>query len=456
MKNKTVFFCSECGNESSKWTGKCLACGAWNTMIEQKVVKSSPANHILSSLTNLSKPKKLSEIVITDDERTSTGIDEFDRVLGGGVVKGSLVLVGGDPGIGKSTLLLQMCQTLKTKSTILYVSGEESQKQVKLRADRLKVTNPNLLFLSETNMLEIENTISNTKPDFLIIDSVQTVFCPTVDSAPGSVTQIREVTLNLMKISKTNNISVFLVGHVTKEGAIAGPKILEHMVDCVLYFEGESHQFHRILRGVKNRFGSTNEIGVFEMCNNGLKQIENPSKMLLSETPVGVSGTTVTCTLEGTRPILAEIQALTTKTNYPSPKRTASGIDYNKMALIIAVLEKHTKLKLSTQDIYVNVAGGMKLTEPAIDLSIAAAIASSLGDFVIPSDTVAIGEIGLTGEIRSVTAIDKRITEAEKLGFKRIIIPYGNKSITSSAIEIIPVKNIAHALGALNSKEITK
>ena len=447
MKNKIVFFCSECGNESSKWTGKCLACGAWNTMIEQKVTKQSSVKDSTIIKTETSKPKKLSEIEIIDDERTSTGITEFDRVLGGGIVKGSLVLVGGDPGIGKSTLLLQMCQTIKTDATILYTSGEESQKQIKIRADRLNVTNSNLMFLSETNMTEIENTISNIKPDFLIIDSVQTIFCPEIDSAPGSVTQIREVTLNLMKIAKTNNISIFLVGHVTKEGAIAGPKILEHMVDCVLYFEGESHHFHRILRGVKNRFGSTNEIGVFEMCSNGLAEVENPSKMLLSEMPANVSGTTVTCTLEGTRPILAEIQALTTKTNYPAPKRTASGIDYNKMALIIAVLEKHSKLRLSTQDIYVNVAGGMRLSEPAVDLSIAIAIASSCMDFVIPTDTVAIGEIGLTGEIRSVTAIDKRITEAEKLGFKKIIVPAGNsKSVTPSAIEIISVKNINQAL----------
>lgn len=451
MKSKVVFFCSECGSESSKWTGKCLACGAWNTMIEQKVTKqnnNTKATTVLSA--ESSKPKRLSEIKIIEDERTSTGIREFDRVLGGGIVKGSLVLVGGDPGIGKSTLLLQMCQTIKTKSTILYTSGEESQKQIKIRADRLNVDNPNLLFLSETNMTDIENTIANVKPDFLIIDSVQTIFCPEIDSAPGSVTQIREVTLNLMKIAKSNNISIFLVGHVTKEGAIAGPKILEHMVDCVLYFEGESHHFHRILRGVKNRFGSTNEIGVFEMCNNGLAEVDNPSKMLLSEMPNNVSGTTVTCTLEGTRPILAEIQALTTKTNYPAPRRTASGVDYNKMALIIAVLEKHAKLRLSTQDIYVNVAGGMRLNEPAIDLSIAIAIASSCMDFIMPTDTVAIGEIGLTGEIRSVTAIDKRITEAEKLGFKRIIVPAGNaKSVSSSTIDIIPVKNINQALNVL-------
>ncbi len=450
MKSKTIFFCSECGNESSKWTGKCLACGAWNTMVEQKVIKQNNTKTSTIIPTESAKPKKISEIEIIEDDRTSTGIAEFDRVLGGGIVKGSLVLVGGDPGIGKSTLLLQMCQTIKTKSTILYTSGEESQKQIKIRAERLKVNNPNLLFLSETNMTDIENTISSVKPEFLIIDSVQTIFCPEFDSAPGSITQIREVTLNLMRIAKTNNISVFLVGHVTKEGTIAGPKILEHMVDCVLYFEGESHHFHRILRGVKNRFGSTNEIGVFEMCNNGLIEVDNPSKMLLSEMPNNVSGTTVTCTLEGTRPILAEIQALTTKTNYPAPRRTASGVDYNKMALIIAVLEKHAKLKLSTYDIYVNVAGGMRLYEPAIDLSIAIAIASSCMDFIMPTDTVAIGEIGLTGEIRSVTAIDKRITEAEKLGFKRIIIPAGNaKSISSSAIDIIPVENINKALNIL-------
>lgn len=450
MKNKTIFFCTECGNESSKWTGKCLACGAWNTMIEQKVSRQSNAKASSTITTEAAKPKKLDEIEIIEDERTSTGICEFDRVLGGGIVRGSLVLVGGDPGIGKSTLLLQMCQTIKSKSTILYTSGEESQKQIKIRAERLKVNNPNLMFLSETNMTEIENSITNIKPEFLIIDSVQTIFCPEIDSAPGSVTQIREVTLNLMRIAKSNNISVFLVGHVTKEGAIAGPKILEHMVDCVLYFEGESHHFHRILRGVKNRFGSTNEIGVFEMCSNGLMEVENPSKMLLSEMPENVSGTTVTCTLEGTRPMLAEIQALTTRTNYPAPRRTASGIDYNKMALIIAVLEKHAKLKLSTNDIYVNVAGGMRLYEPAIDLSIAIAIASSCMDFIMPADTVALGEIGLTGEIRSVTAIDKRIKEAEKLGFKRIIIPAGNaKSITSSSINIVPVKNINQALSLL-------
>lgn len=450
MKEKTVFFCSECGNESSKWTGKCLACGAWNTMVEQKIVKTTSSASAATVIAEKVSPKKLSEIEITEDERTSTGITEFDRVLGGGIVKGSLVLVGGDPGIGKSTLLLQMCRTIKSKSTILYASGEESQKQIKIRAERLKVENPNLMLLSETNMSNITSAVEEYKPEFLIIDSVQTVFCPEIDSAPGSLTQVREVTMNLMRIAKGNGISVFVVGHVTKEGAIAGPKILEHMVDCVLYFEGENHHFHRILRGVKNRFGSTNEIGVFEMCTNGLEQVENPSKMLLSEMPEGVSGTTVTCTLEGTRPMLAEIQALTTRTNYPSPRRTSSGIEYNKMALIIAVLEKHAKLNLSTQDIYINVAGGMKLDEPSADLSVAIAIASSVREFIVPTDTVAVGEIGLTGEIRSVTAIDKRITEAEKLGFKRIIIPAGNKGATGNSIQVVPVKNINQALNIFN------
>ena len=450
MKEKSVFFCSECGNESTKWTGRCMACGAWNTMVEQKILKTKAAPSSSSVVSKeRTKPKKLSEIELSDDVRTSTGITELDRVLGGGIVKGSLVLVGGDPGIGKSTLLLQMCETVNANSSILYASGEESQKQIKIRADRLGVRNPNLLLLSETNLDSISSYIEECKPDLLIIDSVQTVFCPEIDSAPGSVSQVREVTMNLMNIAKGKGISVFLVGHVTKEGNIAGPKILEHMVDCVLYFEGESHHFHRILRGVKNRFGSTNEIGVFEMCGDGLKPIENPSEMLLSEMPEGACGTTVTCTLEGTRPMLAEIQALTTRTNYPSPRRTASGIDYNKLALIIAVLEKQARLSLATQDIYVNVAGGMRLDEPAVDLSVALAIASSVKNFVIPTDTVAIGELGLTGEIRSVTAIDKRVTEAEKMGFKRIIVPAGNTKAQSEKAEIIYVKNIGQALKEL-------
>ena len=451
MKDKIVYFCRECGNESSKWTGKCLACGAWNSMIEQKVVKQKPSSSVLESSIKTASPKPLSEIELTADERTSTGITEFDRVLGGGIVDGSLILVGGDPGIGKSTLLLQMCKTLKSDSTILYVSGEESQKQIKIRAKRLGVSNENLLLLSETDMSVIMQAIDEYKPKFLIIDSVQTVFSPNIDSAPGSVSQVREVTMNLMNISKGSGISTFIVGHVTKEGAIAGPKILEHMVDCVLYFEGESHHFHRILRSVKNRFGSTNEIGVFSMANDGLLPVENPSEMLLSEMPKNVSGTTVTCTIEGTRPMLAEIQALTTRTNYPSPKRTASGIDYNKMSLIIAILEKHAKLSLSTQDIYVNVAGGMRLLEPAVDLSVAIAIASSAKDFVIPSDTVAIGELGLTGEVRCVTAVDKRITEAEKLGFKKIIIPKGNIKDLKTDMEVISVQNINQVLNALKN-----
>ncbi len=450
MKNKTVFFCTECGNEASKWTGKCMVCGAWNTVVERKITESKNRHAESLSLSDIPKPKKINEIEIINDERISTGINEFDRVLGGGIVKGSLVLVGGDPGIGKSTLLLEMCNTIKCSCTILYASGEESQNQIKIRGERLKVNNPNLLLLSETNMSNICTVIDEVTPDILIIDSVQTIFCPEIESAPGTVSQVREVTLNLMKIAKSKGVSVFVVGHVTKDGAIAGPKILEHMVDCVLYFEGENHHYHRILRGVKNRFGSTNEIGVFEMCDVGLVPVENPSKMLLSEMSESVSGTTVTCTVEGTRPMLAEIQALTTRTNYPSPRRTSSGIDYNRLALIIAVLEKHAKLNVATQDVYVNVAGGIRLDEPSADLSVAISIASSICDFIVPSSTVIVGEIGLTGEIRSVNAIDKRITEAEKLGFKRIIIPKGNVGkVQSSSIEIVPVSNIYQAISIL-------
>ena len=450
MKNKTVFFCTECGNESSNWTGKCMSCGAWNTVIERKISEPKNSRAGTSSPLEIQKPKKMNEIKIFDDERISTGLNEFDRVLGGGIVKGSLVLIGGDPGIGKSTLLLQMCSTIKSDTIILYASGEESQKQIKIRGERLNVTNPNLLLLSETNMSNIIANADEIKPDILIIDSVQTVFCPEIESAPGTVSQVREVTLNLMKLAKEKGISVFVVGHVTKDGNIAGPKILEHMVDCVLYFEGENHHFHRILRGVKNRFGSTNEIGVFEMGNSGLVPVDNPSKMLLSEISYSVSGTAVTCTMEGTRPMLAEIQALTTKTSYPSPRRTASGIDYNRLALIIAVLEKHAKLSLSLQDVYINVAGGIRLDDPGADLCTAISVASSFCGFVIPLGTVIIGEIGLTGEIRSVTSVDNRIKEAEKLGFKRIILPKGNiQKMPNASIELIPVGNIVQAIDIL-------
>lgn len=446
MKSKTVFFCNECGNETSKWTGRCMACGAWNSIVEQKITVSKNTR-ISAPVPEKAKPLQLAEIALTREERVSTGISEFDRVLGGGIVKGSLILVGGDPGIGKSTLLLQMCQTVRANDTILYASGEESQKQIKMRAERLSVTNPKLLLLAETNMADIRSAIETTRPSILIIDSVQTIFCPELEAAPGSVSQVREVALTLMRIAKDEGISIFLVGHVTKDGTLAGPRILEHMVDCVLYFEGEQHHFHRVLRGVKNRFGSTNEIGVFEMTDRGLCPVDNPSGMFLAGRPTNVSGTAVTCSIEGTRPVLAEIQALVTKTFYPAPKRTSAGIDYNRVSLIMAVLEKRAKLNLSTQDAYINVTGGMRIDEPAADLGVAVAIASAYKDFTVPSNMVIVGELGLTGEVRAVTAIDKRITEAEKLGFQKIMIPKANANrLPASSIQIVPVEDLHEAL----------
>ena len=449
MKIKTVFFCSECGYESAKWMGKCPACGMWNTMVEEKVKpeKGSSAPTVLFS-GEREKPKRLSEIRTDDENRFLTNISELDRVLGGGIVKGSLVLVGGDPGIGKSTLLLQMCKTVCPGETILYVSGEESQRQIKMRAERLEVDNESLLLFSETNLDDVLTVIENAKPTLVIIDSVQTIYSSGITSAPGSVSQVREVTQILMRTAKENSISVFIVGHVTKEGAIAGPKVLEHMVDCVLYFEGERHQFHRILRAVKNRFGSTNEIGVFEMCDKGLNEVTNPSLMLLSGRPKNVSGSCVICTMEGTRPVLAEVQALVSKTSFPSPKRMAAGIDYNRVSLIMAVLEKRVGFNLSTQDAYVNVIGGIKVDEPAADLGVALAIASSCRNVHIPNGVIAIGEIGLAGELRTVNSIDKRILEGAKLGFDCIIIPAetGNTIDEPPGVNIKKAKNLQEAL----------
>lgn len=452
MKAKTVFFCSECGYETSKWMGKCPGCGCWNTFVEEKISKQSAQPAAKGSFTGeKAKPKKLHDISVTEEERFTTGIQEFDRVLGGGLVKGSMILVGGDPGIGKSTLLLQMCQTVSSDAHILYASAEESQKQIKMRADRLGVTNDKVLLLAETNLEQITDAIQQARPEIVIIDSIQTVYCPELTSAPGSVSQVREATMTLMRIAKENAISVFVVGHVTKDGALAGPRVLEHMVDCVLYFEGERHQFHRILRGVKNRFGSTNEIGVFEMCDKGLMEVENPSAMLLSGRPDNVSGSCVVCSMEGTRPVLAEIQALVTRTNFPAPKRMSAGIDYNRVSLIMAVLEKRVGLHLSTQDAYINVIGGMRLDEPAVDLGVAIAIASGFQDFTVASNVVAIGEVGLTGEIRSVNAIDKRIAEASKMGFTSILLPEGNANglAVPDGVQVKPVSNIAQALKLL-------
>lgn len=457
MKNtKTAFFCSDCGNETSKWFGRCPACGAWNTLVEEIKVTKAPASSKSLKSVSLSphkKPFKLNDISTDTENRYTTDIEEFDRVLGGGLVVGSLVLVGGDPGIGKSTLLLQVCAELTKDKKVLYFSGEESEKQLKLRADRLNINAQNLYISSQVNLDIISNDISDLKPDVVVIDSIQTMFVPDISSATGSVSQVREVTMRLMRQAKENAISIFIVGHVTKDGGIAGPKVLEHMVDCVLYFEGERYQNCRILRSVKNRFGSTNEIGIFEMHDTGLCQVTNPSVMFLEGRPENISGTSVICTLEGTRPILAEIQALVAKTAFGMPRRTSTGIDYNRIAMLIAVLEKRVGINLSAFDSYVNVIGGLRIDEPAADLGVICAIASAYRNFIIPDGTVLIGEVGLTGELRAVHGLDKRITELEKLGFKQCIIPSaGAKSIShikNCKIDIRPVRNVVEALSIL-------
>lgn len=453
MKEKTVFFCSECGCESPKWMGKCPGCGQWNTMIEEKVAPENSKNRSHNSKA-AGKPKKLSEISSEQEERLKTNISELDRVLGGGAVSGSLVLVGGDPGIGKSTLLLQMCKTLDCKGEILYVSGEESVRQIKMRADRLSIKADNLSIMSETELDTICETAGKTNPAVIIIDSVQTIYDSSITSAAGSVSQVREVAHAMMRLAKKDGVTVFLVGHVTKEGAIAGPKVLEHMVDCVLYFEGERHQHHRILRAVKNRFGSTNEIGVFEMCDSGLREIFNPSEMLLSGRPQNTSGSCVICALEGTRPILAEVQALVTRSNFPAPRRMSAGIDYNRVSLLMAVLEKRIGYNLSTQDAFVNVIGGLRIDEPAADLGVTLAIASGYRGFIIPDNLLAIGEIGLTGEIRAVNSVEKRIAEGVKLGFDKIIIPSGSDKKTEllKNVEIYRVSNLHDALNIFDKK----
>ncbi len=456
MKNaKTTFFCNECGNESSKWFGRCPACGAWNSLVEEeKVTKSSSLKPSQSPLNSYTSPQTLSDITTDCENRYITNIDEFDRVLGGGLVEGSLVLVGGDPGIGKSTLLLQVCAELTKENTVCYFSGEESAKQLKMRANRLNINGDNLYISSQVNMDIISRNIDEVKPKIVIIDSIQTMYCPSITSATGSVSQVREVTMTLMRQAKEQGISIFIVGHVTKDGGIAGPKVLEHMVDCVLYFEGERHQSYRILRSVKNRFGSTNEIGVFEMHDTGLIQVSNPSVMFLEGRPTNISGTSVICTLEGSRPILAEIQALVTSTAFGMPRRTSTGIDNNRIAMLIAVLEKRVGINLSNQDSYLNVVGGLKIDEPAADLGVICAIASAYRNFVIPDSTVLIGEVGLTGELRAINGIDKRLNELEKLGFSHCIIPKANeKSLLqlkdSFNIKISAVRSVIEALSLL-------
>ena len=447
MKTKTVYVCSECGANFPKWMGKCTTCNSWNT-IEEEVIKTAPSSSKVSVMsaptTGTASPKRISEIDCSQEARTLTGMSELDRVLGGGLVQGSLVLVGGDPGIGKSTLLLQICEHLGKSQSILYVSGEESQRQIKLRADRLGITTENLKVYSETNMDYITDCIFREKPDVLIIDSVQTMYNPEIQSTPGNTAQIKDVTTVLMKIAKENSISVFVVGHVTKEGSLAGPKILEHMVDCVLYFEGERHQSFRILRAVKNRFGSTNEIGVFEMKGCGLEEVPNPSMAMLSGRPENVPGSCIICTMEGTRPVLAEVQALVTPTSFGNPRRMASGPDLSRAIMLMAVLEKRGGLKMSAFDAYVNIVGGLRIAEPAADLGLVLALASSYFGCAMDSDTVAIGEVGLTGELRACSFLDARIAECEKLGFKRCIIPATNLSKLKKfdGIELIPCSNI--------------
>lgn len=447
MKMKTVYVCTECGYESAKWIGKCPACENWNTMTEETVHKTANTKS-LSVSSKKAVPVKLSEVTTQDYERTQTKISELDRVLGGGIVKGSLVLVGGDPGIGKSTLLLQLAKFLDESVSIFYISGEESEKQLKMRAERINVKNEKFTVLAETDITQAFGYIEKEMPDILIVDSIQTMYNPEIPSAPGSVTQVRDITLSLMRLCKDTKTAVFIVGHVTKDGAIAGPKVLEHMVDCVLYFEGEKNQTYRVLRAVKNRFGSTNEIGVFEMTDEGLSEVKNPSEMMLSGRPEKAPGSAVCCSISGTRPVLSEIQALVCSSNFGMPRRMATGLDYNRVNLIIAVLEKRVGLNLQNQDAYVNVVGGIRLDETATDLAIAAAIASSFRNKEMDMGLAVIGEIGLTGELRGVSQIEKRIKEVEKLGFSRCIIPEANKKSVKDVknLEIIAAKNVTEAL----------
>ena len=450
-KAKTIFFCQNCGFESSKWMGQCPTCKEWNSFAEepQASTKKTAAGNVRK---DTPQPKTLSEIEMNQAARMSTGLGELDRVLGGGIVQGSLVLVGGDPGIGKSTLLLQVCQNLSDAGKkVLYISGEESLQQIRLRAERMGSFTEHLLILCETDLQAVRETITRLQPQVVVIDSIQTMYNESVSSAPGSVSQVRESTGVLMQIAKTQNITVFIVGHVTKEGVVAGPRVLEHMVDTVLFFEGDRYASYRVLRGVKNRFGSTNEIGVFEMRTSGLAEVANPSEYMLEGKPENASGSIVACTMEGTRPVLLEVQALVCQSSLAFPRRTADGTDLNRVNLLMAVLEKRAGLRVSSCDAYINIAGGIRMNEPALDLGIVLAVASSMKDTPIDEKTIAFGEVGLSGEVRSVTMPEQRVREAKKLGFDTVILPMScmKQAARVDGIHLTGVRNVREAIQAI-------
>lgn len=443
-KGKVKYYCQECGYESLRWLGRCPECQKWNSFVEE-VTEKKKTSLMPLSITN--PPVKISAISLSEQNRFDTGIPEFNRVLGGGLVPGALVLLAGDPGIGKSTLTLQLANSIKLSKTILYITGEESAQQIKMRAERLNVNRDNFYVLAETDLSTIEYYLNEIKPQLLIIDSIQTVYLPEITSAPGSVSQLRECTNKVMKWAKVLGISTILVGHVTKEGAVAGPRVLEHMVDCVLYFEGERHYQYRVLRGLKNRYGSTNELGIFEMTGNGLEEVKNPSQAFLAERPIQGAGSAVVACMEGSRPLLIELQALVSPTLFGQPRRMTTGTDYNRVAMLMAVLDKRLGLHLGNYDVFVNIVGGLKINEPAIDLGIASAVVSSFQNKPINKDTVVIGEMGLTGEVRSVSHLEKRLSEAYKLGFTKAVIPYSNYKLREKySIEMEKVRTVGEAL----------
>lgn len=452
-KAKTLFYCTECGNESLKWQGRCAACGAWNTIVEQPAAETKKKSSAAPTARGggVRKPRPIADVEAVDELRFNTGMSELDRVLGGGAVKGSLVLVGGAPGIGKSTLMLQICDHLCRFFNVLYVSGEESERQIKLRAQRLGIGEEGLYLYSETNLDDIVAAVEEQKPDILIVDSIQTIYNGDSGSSPGSVAQVKECTLALMHLAKGMGVTVFVVGHINKEGSLAGPKVLEHMVDCVLHFEGEEHNSYRILRAAKNRFGATNEIGVFEMVDRGLVEVPNPSEAMLSGRPENMPGSCVTCVMEGVRPVLAEVQALLAPSAYGNSRRTSNGFDYNRAMMMLAVLEKRGGLMLSNCDFYVNVIGGLTLDEPAADLALIVALASSFRDKPVPYDLAAIGEVGLTGELRSVSAVNQRLSEVRRLGFTKCLVPSrsSGKLLAPDGLDLIRVGNIREAIAVL-------